>query len=93
MTYKEALEWCVMFENNVITNGKNDERYYQALQAMQKCKEALAKEISHKLYGKHTNHRCSVCGRRVRSGLGSSSLTRDARCQKCGTLLDWSDAE
>ena len=39
--------------------------------------------------GAHTNCRCPVCGRRVRSGQGSSSLVRDKRCQDCGQILDW----
>ena len=35
------------------------------------------------------NHRCPVCGRRVRSGKGSSSFVRDKRCQDCGQILVW----
>ena len=39
--------------------------------------------------GKYTQYKCSVCGRRVRSGNGSSCRVRDNFCQGCGTKLDW----
>lgn len=44
-------------------------------------------------FGGRTDYKCSVCGRRVRSGKGSSSRIRDNFCQRCGQALDWSDAE
>lgn len=44
-----------------------------------------------KMPGTHTNYRCAVCGRRIRSGKGSSSFTRDNFCQKCGQAIDWSE--
>ena len=40
--------------------------------------------------GYHTSCYCPTCGRRVRSGNGSSSHVRDKRCQDCGQVLDWS---
>lgn len=39
--------------------------------------------------GEHTNYKCPVCGRRVRSGKGSSSFVQDKRCQNCGQLFEW----
>jgi len=44
-----------------------------------------------KVLGSHTQCCCPTCGRRVRSGNGSSSRVRDKRCQDCGQVLDWSD--
>ena len=43
--------------------------------------------------GEYTNCRCPRCGRRVRSGLGSSSRTRDKRCQDCGQVIDWTEID
>lgn len=53
--------------------------------------EALEKHIPKKPEGRHTDYKCPVCGRRVRSGKGSSSLIRDNRCQRCGQVLDWQE--
>lgn len=53
--------------------------------------EALEKRIPKKPIGQHTNYKCPVCGRRVRSGKGSSSFTRDSVCQRCYQVLDWSE--
>lgn len=55
--------------------------------------DALAKQIPVKPYGRHTEYRCSICKRRVRSGKGSSSHVRDNFCQGCGQMLDWSDSK
>lgn len=54
---------------------------------------AMEKQIPKKPIGRYTDYKCSVCGRRVRSGKGSSSRVRDNFCQRCGQALDWSDAE
>ena len=54
---------------------------------------ALEKQIPKKPIGKHTNYKCPVCDRRVRSGKGSSSFGVDFFCQRCGQALDWSDTE
>lgn len=54
-------------------------------------KNAIQKQIPQKPIGKHTDYKCSICGRRVRSGKGSSSRGQDSFCQRCGQKLDWSD--
>lgn len=54
---------------------------------------ALEKQIPQKPIGRHTSYKCPVCGRRVRSGKGSSSKGVDFFCQRCGQALDWSDTE
>lgn len=41
--------------------------------------------------GGYTDFKCPVCGRRVRSGRGSSSRQKDNVCQRCFQVLDWSD--
>lgn len=43
--------------------------------------------------GRGTNYKCPSCGRRVRSGNGSSCFTRDNYCQRCGRKLDWEGAQ
>ena len=52
-------------------------------------RDAIEKQIPKKPIGTYTDFKCSVCGRRVRSGKGSSSKQRDNFCQKCGQKLDW----
>lgn len=56
---------------------------------------AMEKQIPKKpiSFGGRTDYKCSVCGRRVRSGKGSSSRIRDNFCQRCGQALDWSDSK
>lgn len=51
--------------------------------------KALEKQIAKKPLGEYTQCKCSVCGRRVRSGRGSSSFVRDNFCQRCGQAIDW----
>jgi predicted RNA-binding Zn-ribbon protein involved in translation (DUF1610 family) len=43
--------------------------------------------------GGYTDFKCPVCGRRVRSGKGSSSRQKDNVCQRCFQVLDWSDED
>lgn len=51
--------------------------------------DAAAKQIPVTTVGWLTDYQCGICGRRVRSGNGSSSLVRDNYCQKCGQKLRW----
>ena len=51
--------------------------------------DALKKQIPVEPHGKHTDYVCPMCGRRVRSGKGSSSRIRDNYCQRCGQALWW----
>lgn len=54
--------------------------------------DALKKQVPMKMPGTHTDYKCAVCGRRIRSGKGSSSYkSRDNFCQKCGQAIDWSE--
>ena len=41
--------------------------------------------------GRHTQCTCPVCGRRIRSGNGSSLRVRDKRCQDCGQVIGWAE--
>ena len=50
---------------------------------------ALEKHIPKSPEGRHTDFKCPACGRRVRSGKGSSSHIRDNVCQRCFQVLDW----
>ena len=54
--------------------------------------EALEKQIPKEGIGKYTDYKCPVCGRRIRSGKGSSSYgRRDNFCQRCGQAIKWGD--
>ena len=93
MTYEEALDWCEQFTDNLVAYNGDTKRRTLGLQAMQTIKKALEKQIPKKPIGRHTSYKCPVCGRRVRSGKGSSSRGVDYFCQRCGQALDWSDTE
>lgn len=80
-------------------------KYQKALNALRKeylnndskdcdtLQELVDKATPKKPIGKHTAYRCPVCGRRVRSGKGSSSFVKDNVCQKCYQVLDWSEED
>lgn len=54
--------------------------------------EALKKRIPMQMPGTYTDYKCAVCGRRIRSGKGSSSFkSRDYYCQRCGQMIDWEE--
>lgn len=55
------------------------------------CEEIMTRAIPVKPKGTYTDYRCGVCGKRVRSGKGSSSFVRDTVCRKCFTVIDWSE--
>lgn len=55
--------------------------------------ELVEKATPKKPTGTYTDYKCPVCGRRVRSGKGSSSFTRDNVCQRCFQVLDWEEEE
>lgn len=63
------------------------------LAAIDEAIEGLEKQIPKKPVGKYTSYKCPVCGRRVRSGKGSSSRGIDHYCQKCGQAIDWEETE
>lgn len=64
----------------------------EILEALNMAIEALQKRIPMKMPGTYTNYKCAVCGRRIRSGKGSSSYkSRDYYCQKCGQMIDWGE--
>ena len=64
---------------------------YEAIGTVEDFKELREKSVAKKPIGEYTQCKCSVCGRRVRSGRGSSSFVRDNFCQRCGQKLDWSE--
>ncbi len=48
MTNEDALDWCEKFTDNVVISNMRGKRMFLALEAIQKCKEALKKQISSK---------------------------------------------
>lgn len=83
---KEAIEALEFFISGECTGNQGD-----FIGEISLAIEALGKQIPKKPIGRHTDYKCAVCGRRVRSGKGSSSHVRDNFCQRCGTALDWEE--
>lgn len=86
MTYEEAKETIRVAIAEVEWNYP-----LEYAVAFRMAEEALDKQIPRKPVGTYTDYRCGVCGTRVRSGKGSSSITKDTVCRKCFTVIDWSD--
>ena len=86
MTVEQAIDLLENLDGMIEDNHNSD---YDS--ALKMGKEALEKQIPKKPIGRHTDYKCSVCGRRVRSGKGSSSRQRDNFCQRCGQKLDWEE--
>ena len=86
MTEKEAIE--------IIERIRDDDSL--TLKAFEACTiaiNALRKQIPMKMPGTYTDYKCAVCGRRIRSGKGSSSFkSRDNFCQRCGQKIDWDES-
>lgn len=82
---KEAIDSLYYFISGECTGNQFDLTPDIVLAA-----EALKKCVPIEPIGKYTDFRCAICGRRVRSGKGSSSRIRDNYCQRCGQRLDWS---
>ena len=80
-------------ESEDITQDNIDAGYYLQLEHEKLVLESLEKRLPKKPIGRHTNYKCPVCDRRVRSGKGSSSFGVDYFCQRCGQALDWSDED
>lgn len=104
MTVQEAIEWLKAWSATHQNENENvreavwsgiqalkEVEQYRALGTVEELKEAMEKQIAKKPIGRHTDYKCSVCGRRVRSGKGSSSRQRDNFCQRCGTKIDWEE--
>ena len=89
MTYEEALEWCEQFTDNLVSANVDTQRRTLGLQAMQKCKEALKKQMPKKVKVKiqedeqnRKYHHCPLCDRWFTSMANY--------CSDCGQALDWS---
>ena len=89
MTYKEALHEI----STMVYRNTDDFSMRISKDCYKSIVSAIEKQIPMKPIGKHTNYKCPVCDRRVRSGKGSSSFGVDHFCQRCGQALDWSDTE
>jgi DNA-directed RNA polymerase subunit RPC12/RpoP len=87
MTYEQTREAFVRIMN------ENAYTHLCQLADIKNAIDAIDKQIPKKPIGKHTSYKCPICGRRVRSGKGSSSFGVDHFCQRCGQALDWSDTE
>lgn len=88
MKYEEAMDWCEQFTDNLIAANVDTNRQTLGLQAMQKCKEALKKQmlkkVKVKIHAEEQNrkyHHCPVCDRWFTSMANY--------CSDCGQALDW----
>lgn len=85
MTEKEAIE--------IIERIRDDDLLtLKAFEACTMAINALRKQIPMKMPRTYTDYKCAVCGRRIRSGKGSSSLSRDNFCQRCGQRINWDES-
>ncbi len=89
MTYEEALHEI----STMVYRNTDDFSMRISKDCYKSIVSALKKQVQQKPIGKHTNYKCPICDRRVRSGKGSSSFGVDYFCQRCGQALDWSDTE
>ena len=78
---KDASHWKELFKEKL--------EQYEAIGTIEELQELKEKSVAKKPIGEYTQCKCSVCGRRVRSGRGSSSFVRDNFCQRCGQKIDW----
>ncbi|MBQ0135999.1 MAG: hypothetical protein KBS43_04625 [Oscillospiraceae bacterium] len=54
--------------------------------------EAIEKQVPKKPKnhsGHYTDNLCPLCGKRIKSGQGSSSRERTNWCNHCGQSIDW----
>lgn len=82
MTVQKAIEWCVQFENSLVAVANT--RRTEALSAIQKCRQALEKQISITVK-RHSDGTCycNVCG--------NTTQNYQSYCEHCGQALDWGD--
>lgn len=86
MTEKEAIEIIERIADE-------DSLTLKAFEACAMAINALKKQIPMKMPGTYTDYKCAVCGRRIRSGKGSSRFkSRDNFCQRCGQKIDWDES-
>lgn len=90
MTTKEAIKILERLQEPEAWEPQISEDAYTALEMAIK---AMEKQIPMKMPGTYTDYKCAVCGRRIRSGKGSSSFGRDNFCQRCGQAVDWTEDE
>ena len=96
MTYEEALNWCEQFTDNLVAYNGDSKRRTLGLQAMEKCKKALEKQIPKKpIENRYPWAICPTCGgsvylENVQEHIQSQETTH---CEHCGQALDWSDTE
>ena len=101
MKYEEAMDWCEQFTDNLIAVNVDTNRRTLGLQAMQKCKEAIKKQIPQK----PTPHKIDIDGGVKIGNVIWGKNTTAYRCPccdelisrvydycyKCGQAIDWSE--
>lgn len=94
MTTNKPVEMATKEAIRILQEVKERSTQEVTRQCMSVALNSMEKQMPKKPKGSHTNYRCPVCGRRVRSGKGSSSYgKRDNFCQRCGQKLDWNEGE
>ena len=83
----DAIDELVKFKDSLDTRSES-----LLIELVDIAINAIKKQIPMKMPGTYTDYKCAVCGRRIRSGKGSSSYkSRDNFCQRCGQAVDWGD--
>lgn len=98
MTYKEALDWCEQFTDNLVAYDGDTKRRTLGLQAMEVCKKAIMKQISKKptitndgfFNGQpiYDTWGCPNCGK-----VNETDFEDYEYCPICGQALDWGDTQ
>lgn len=89
--YKNLDNYRAYLADEVAIGAMKENQLYHELGSLEELKIAKQRIERVKPVGDHTNYRCPICKRKVRSGKGSSHFVRDNFCQGCGRVLDWSE--
>ena len=92
MTYEEAVKKI----SEMFSFAEERGSYYgeNAIPAYKMALQALERQIPKKPEnhsGRYYDNLCPLCGKRIKSGQGSSSRQRTNWCNHCGQAIDWSD--
>ena len=109
MTYEEVLNIiknereCVKRQNGSFCDNQKDCKNCDlvipnecVIEVYDITIEAIKKQIQmnpENHSGRYTDNLCPLCGKRIKSGQGSSSRERTNWCNHCGQAIDWSEEE
>lgn len=87
ITMEQARDIILKIATHTDVNSEEYSAYAVALEAIERQIPVKPKRDG------HTHIYCGNCGKRIRSGEGSSSRIRDTVCRYCFQVVDWSDGK